>query len=31
MITKNERAFLYMLSKTKNLTKMKMVKLMFLV
>jgi len=31
MITKNERAFLYLLSQTKNLTKMKMVKLMFLV
>jgi uncharacterized protein (DUF488 family) len=30
MITKNERAFLYLLSQTKSLTKMKMVKLMFL-
>ncbi len=31
MITKNERAVLYLLSQTKSLTKMKMVKLMFLV
>ena len=30
MITKNERAFLYLLSQTKSLTKMTMVKLMFL-
>src|SRR5208282_5169838 len=31
MITKNERAFLYLLSQTKSMTKMTMVKLMFLV